>query len=222
MRLQSPVHGIVSSDTGVTVVASGATVRARRAVVAVPAARAARIAYTPALPLDRRSLLERMPLGAIWKFAVVYDTPWWREDGFTGQSLDIASPMSLTLDACAATAPPGILNLFSMGPAARRLSTLTPAERRSTAVDALVRRFGAKAAHPTAYLEQDWTAEPWIGGGMFSRMGPGVLTSFGHALREPVGRVHWAGTETATVTHGGIDGAIRSGERAAAEIATAT
>jgi monoamine oxidase len=220
VRLRSPVHEVMSSATDVTVVAGGSTVRARRAIVAIPAARLARIAYTPPLPPDRVALIERMPLGAIWKIAVVYDTPWWRDDGFTGQSLDVASPMPLTLDACAVTTPPGIVNLFSMGPAARRLSTMTPGERQRIASAAPPRRFGAKATRPVTYLEQDWSAEPWIGGGMVSRLGPGVLTSFGHALREPVGRVHWAGTETAEVTHGGIDGAIRSGERAAREVDT--
>jgi len=218
VRLGSPVREVSQSTAGVEVVADGCTVRARRAVIAVPPPRAARIAYAPPLPLDRAALLERMPLGAIWKIAVLYDSPWWRDDGLSGQSLDVDSPLPLTLDGCGPTTPPGILNLFSMGPAARRLSQMTPAARESTAIATLTQRFGPKAAHPTVYLEQDWTAEPWIGGGMFSRLGPGVLTEFGRALREPFGRVHWAGTETATITHGGIDGAIRSGERAAREV----
>ena len=47
---------------------------------------------------------------------------------------------------------------------------------------------------------------------------PGVMTLFGHALREPCGRIHWAGTETATVWAGSMEGAIRSGERAADEV----
>jgi monoamine oxidase len=49
---------------------------------------------------------------------------------------------------------------------------------------------------------------------------PGVLTQYGRLLREPVGRLHWAGTETAGTSHGAIDGAVRSGERAAAEVLT--
>ena len=218
MCSSAPVREIAQSATGVDVVADGRRLRARRVIVAVPPPRAARITYAPALPPARAALIERMPLGAIWKVAVVYDTPWWRGDGFTGQSLDVESPLPLTLDGCAATPPPGILNLFSMGPSARRLTTMTQEDRRRATIVTLTQRFGDKAARPTAYLEQDWSAEPWIGGGMFSRLGPGVLTGFGHALREPVGRVHWAGTETATITHGGIDGAIRSGERAATEV----
>ncbi len=47
---------------------------------------------------------------------------------------------------------------------------------------------------------------------------PGTWTQLGPALRAPVGRVHWAGTETATVWCGYMDGAVQSGERAAAEI----
>jgi monoamine oxidase len=48
---------------------------------------------------------------------------------------------------------------------------------------------------------------------------PGILTTrHGPLLREPFGRVHWAGTETSTTSHGAIDGAVRSGERAAAAI----
>jgi monoamine oxidase len=219
--LSSPVREVTQSQGGVVVVAAERTVRARRAVVAVPAAVSSRIAYTPPLPIDRAQLMQRMPLGAIWKIAVVYDAPWWREDGLTGQSLDAESPLPLTLDACAATAPPGILNLFSAGPSARQLTRLTPAARRTAVLETLTSRFGAQAGRPTDYVEQDWTAEPWIAGGMFSRLGPGVLTAFGPALREPVGRVHWAGTETATITHGGIDGAIRSGERAAREVVLA-
>ena len=219
--LSSPVHEVVQSRDGVAVVSTARTVRARRAVVAVPAGVSSRIVYTPALPIDRAQLMQRMPLGAIWKIAVVYDTPWWREDGLTGQSLDVESPLPLTLDGCAATPPPGILNVISAGPSARQLTRLTQPERRATVIDTLTSRFGVKASRATDYVEQDWTTEPWIAGGMFSRLGPGVLTAFGPALREPVGRVHWAGTETATITHGGIDGAIRSGERAAREVVLA-
>ncbi len=50
-------------------------------------------------------------------------------------------------------------------------------------------------------------------------MPPGVMTRFGHALREPVGRIHWAGTETATEWTGYIEGALLSGIRAAKEVA---
>jgi len=86
---------------------------------------------------------------------------------------------------------------------------------------ALVERFGPKASSPRYYEEQDWSRERWSEGCYLAHMPPGVLTQFGRALRAPVGRIHWAGTETATVSHGTIDGAIRSGQRAAAEVVDA-
>jgi monoamine oxidase len=83
-------------------------------------------------------------------------------------------------------------------------------------------RFGSCASQPLHYEERDWAEELWSRGCYMAHMPPGVVTSLGPALRAPVGRIHWAGTETATVSHGTIDGAIRSGERAAAEVLAAT
>jgi monoamine oxidase len=67
-------------------------------------------------------------------------------------------------------------------------------------------------------VDNDWPSEPWTRGCYGANMGPGVLTTLGPALRAPVGRIHWAGTETSPVWSGYIEGAIRSGERAAAEV----
>ncbi|MFY9922478.1 MAG: FAD-dependent oxidoreductase [Mycobacterium sp.] len=73
------------------------------------------------------------------------------------------------------------------------------------------------ARSPVDFVEQNWTTERYSGGGMISHAPPGVLTEFGPALREPCGRIHWAGTESSAVMCGWVDGAVRSGERAAAE-----
>ena len=100
-------------------------------------------------------------------------------------------------------------------------ATAAPAERRAAVLDGVAERFGPQAKSPVEYLEQDWAAERYSGGGMISHTPPGVLTEFGPALREPCGRIHWAGTETATAMYGFIDGAVRSGERAAAEVLAA-
>jgi monoamine oxidase len=42
-----------------------------------------------------------------------------------------------------------------------------------------------------------------------------VLLDYGEAIRAPVGRVHWAGAEMATIWNGYMDGAVRSGSDAA-------
>jgi monoamine oxidase len=101
---------------------------------------------------------------------------------------------------------------------ARAVGRMDPAERRKTFLKALTERFGPKAAEPIHYIEADWGKEAWTQGGMIGHFPPGVLTGFGPTLRAPVGRIHWACTETATRWHGQIEGAIRSGERAAEEV----
>jgi len=107
---------------------------------------------------------------------------------------------------------------FAFGPMARQLGRLDPTERRRTVLAEYTRRFGPRANSPVDYFDHEWADEEWSRGGMMARWAPGVLSQFGHVLRTPVGRIHWAGTETATVSHGTIDGAIRSGERAALEV----
>ncbi|OMB92543.1 monoamine oxidase [Mycobacterium sp. NS-7484] len=221
LQLSQPVHLIAQDDDGVTVHAEGMTVRARQAVVAVPLAVASQITYEPTLPVDRMLLHQRMPSGAVFKTSVVYDTAFWRADGLCGQSAAPGSPATLTIDACTDTGVPGIMCVITEGPVARRLGLLDAAQRKATVIGELVNRFGTKAASPVSYHEQDWTLERYSGGGMISHAPPGVLTEFGHALRVPCGRIHWAGSESSAVMCGWIDGAVRSGERAAAEVMAA-
>ena len=104
------------------------------------------------------------------------------------------------------------------GPIARQIGELDAAVRRRAILAELVARFGSQAGAPVEYLEQNWTVERYSGGGMLSHAPPGVLTQFGRALREPSGRIHWAGTESSAIMCGWVDGAVRSGERAATEV----
>jgi monoamine oxidase len=78
--------------------------------------------------------------------------------------------------------------------------------------------FGTDAAHPIDYEDQNWPAEEWSRGCFGAYMGPGVMTTVGHTIREPHGRIHWAGTETSAIWTGYVEGAIHSGERAASEV----
>lgn len=219
LHLGQPVRRIVQDDDGVTVHAEGMTVRADRVVVTVPVAIASQILYEPMLPVDRSFLHQRMPSGAVIKSSLVYDTPFWRDDGLTGQSFAPGAPGTLTIDASTDRPRPGVLCVIDEGPTARQLTKLDPGDRRRAVLASVVERFGGKASAPIDYIEQNWTVERYSGGGMMCHAPPGVLTEFGPALREPCGRIHWAGTESSAVMCGWVDGAVRSGERAAAEVA---
>lgn len=218
LQVSQPVRHIEQDRDGVTVRADEVTVRARRVIVAIPLAIATSIVYEPLLPLDRAFLHQRMPSGAVFKISVCYDEPFWRANGLCGQSASPGSPATLTIDACTDTAMPGIMCVITEGPAARRLAKLDDADRKAVIVGELVDRFGTKASLPVGYHEQNWSTERYSGGGMISHTPPGVLTEFGYTLRAPCGRIHWAGTESSSIMCGWVDGAIRSGERAAAEV----
>jgi monoamine oxidase len=221
LHLSRPVHQIAQDADGVTVSADGLTLRARRVIVAIPLAIATSIVYEPMLPVDREFLHQRIPSGAVIKTSVFYEEPFWRTDGLSGQSAAPGSPATLTIDACTNTANPGIMCVITEGSAARRLTKLDDAERRAVIIDELVDRFGDKAKTPLEYHEQNWTIERYSGGGMIGHAPTGVLTEYGYTLRPPCGRVHWAGTESSAVMCGWIDGAVRSGERAASEVLAA-
>lgn len=216
--LSRPVHRIEQDRAGVSVHAIDRVVRARRAIVAVPLAIASQIHYEPMLPVDRSFLHQRMPSGAIIKTSIVYDEPFWRADGLSGQSAAPGSPATITIDACTDIGAPGILCVITEGPTARRVGAWDAAQRRHAILDALAERFGDRARTPVDYVEQDWSVERYSGGGMLSHAPTGVLTQFGPALRPPCGLIHWAGTESSAVMCGWVDGAVRSGERAANEV----
>ena len=221
VRLAVPVRAIRQHGDAVEVIGDDVTLRARRAVVAIPPALAGHVRYDPALPASRALLLQRLPAGSVHKFVLVYDDPFWRTDGLSGESIAMDSPIELTIDACAATTPPGILNAFACGPDSRALARLAVAERRRVVIAAMTARFGPRAADVRHWVEQDFAEEEWTRGCFMAHYPPGVLTTLGHVLREPVDRIHWAGAETSPIMNGFIDGAVRSGERVADEVLAA-
>ncbi|MFJ3306285.1 flavin monoamine oxidase family protein [Streptomyces sp. NPDC086549] len=218
VRLSCPVTRIAQNSGGAEVFGDGVTVRARRVIVATPPAPAARILFDPPLPAVHSHLLQRLVPGAVIRVHTVHPEPFWRGQHLSGQTLAPRSPVAVTIDQTPRSGRPGVLSSYAFGPGALRLGRLRPEQRRELWLAALAERFGPQALAPTGYLETDWSAEPWSLGGMTAHFAPGVLTTYGGALRQPVGRIHWASTESATLMHGLMEGAVRSGERAAHEI----
>ncbi len=189
-------------------------------MVALPPTLAGRIDYEASLPPWRDQLTQRMPMGSVIKSMAVYDEPFWRADGLTGQVTSDVGPVQLTFDNSPPDGTPGVLLSFVEGVHARELSRVSADDRQAATLDCLAEHFGPRAAAPSEYLELDWSAERWSGGCYGVHLPPGVLTQFGPALRAPCGRIHWAGTETASVWAGYMDGAIRSGEAVARTLTT--
>ena len=220
--LSAPVRTIEDSGAGIRIDADGLTVDAERTIVAVSPTLAGRIDWRPELPARRDQMTQRMPQGAIIKCMAVYDEPFWRAEGLSGSGLSDGGSVNAIFDNTPPDGSPGVLLGFLDGRAARRWGAATQSERRAEVIRVFGRLFGRRALSPIDYVERNWAAERWSRGCYSGAFGPSGWTDFGPALRQPVGRIHWAGTETATVWNGYIDGAISSGERAAAEVARAT
>ncbi len=215
--LSHPVRRISHGSRSIYVHADQATVRAQRVIVAIPPNLAGRIVYEPGVTAARDQLTQRVPVGSLIKTIGVYDTPFWRRQGLNGQVTSDQGPVKIMFDASPASGTPGVLLGFIDGDDARALDDKSDAQRASAALQSYVRYFGRRAGTPRAYFDQVWAREIYTGGCPVGITPPGVLTEYGAALRAPVGRIHWAGTETATVWTGYMDGAVQSGKRAAAE-----
>jgi monoamine oxidase len=219
IKYNAPVRRIVTENGKVTAYADGVTVLAGRAIVAMPPAVAAKIDFSPALPAARMQLMQRYPMGSVAKFVAVYPTPFWRADGLNGQAVSDQGVIDATFDNSPPDGSRGILMGFMNHTNIRKLDGATPDEVRAAGIASFTLLFGDKAKNPLRTAFQRWDNEPFSGGGPVGFAPPGVLSDFGPALRAPSGLIHWAGTETSDYWTGYMDGAVRSGERVAQEVA---
>jgi monoamine oxidase len=227
VRLEEPVQRIVQDDARaagddspaaswpVRVESSRASHPCRAVIVAMPPSQASAIAFSPELPADRLALQAGMAMGRCAKVLIAYASPWWREQGLSGIGIGDLPTLELCADSSDPRSGVGVLATFVVGHRHGVWSALDAERRRQAVLDDLVALFGPRAATPLAYQEQDWPREPFVGGAYAAWMPPGLWSAAGETLRRPHGRVHWAGTETATRWAGFFDGAVRSGEEAA-------
>ena len=219
VRLGDPVRTVAQDGAGVRVTTrAGETFEGRHVIVTLPPTLAGRLEYDPPLPSWRDQLTQRLPAGSVMKTFAVYDEPFWRREGLNGQAASDTGPVKVTFDNSPPSGTPGVLMGFVEAGDGRRLARRTPEERREAVLACFTRYFGPAAAAPREFVERDWMAEEFTRGCYGAHFTPGVWTSYGHALREPVGRIHWAGAECSPVWNGYMEGAVRSGEDAASAV----
>jgi monoamine oxidase len=217
--LRAPVRAIAHTGSGVKVSSDLGTITAKRVIVALPPTLAGRIDYAPGLPFERDQLTQRYGQGTLTKVAAVYPHPFWRSKGLTGSVLNTAGPVSFTYDDTPPDGRPGILAGFIGGDYARAYARMSETTRRRTVLAQFAGSLESAEAHRAgAFVETSWAGEAWTRGCPVGIPAVGSLVSYGPWIRRPVGRIHWAGTETATYWTGYMDGAVSSGERAAAEV----
>lgn len=218
LQLSAPVQAIDWSDSEVRVATAAQNMRARKLIAAVPPQMLEHIAFAPALPQPKRMVNRRLQMGAFIKFWILYAEPFWRKQGFNGMLARDDSPITPVMDVSPPRQKHGVLAGFFDGEHVVAHSDKTKSQRRELVTAMLAEHWGAPARAPLAYEEKNWGIDRWSGGGAVAYAPPGFYARYAAWLRRPVGACHWAGTETATQWTGYIDGAIRSGERAAQEV----
>ena len=216
LRLATPARGIHHDSAGVRVATDTSTITAKHVIVALPPQRVGRLAWEPALPPWRENLIARMPMGSVTKLMAVYERPFWRDGGWSGEAFDAHGPVSSVFDV-SPPGGPGVLASLTCGAKSVELAQLPADVRQERILEAIGTWFGPAARRPRTVANVSWENEIYSGGGYSAIPIPGT-SKLAQRIAEPTGRVHFAGTETAARFAGYIDGAISSGERAAHEV----
>jgi monoamine oxidase len=216
--LRSPVRSVHQDGHGVTVTSDRVVVDAKQVIMAIPPVLLNDVHFSPEVPRMRRNLAKRIIPGHLIKWEAIYDHPFWRDVGLSGQAVADVGPVRTTFDNSPPSGKPGILFGFIGGSEAAAVAKMTAKARREVVLSAFETYYGPQARTLLGSFEMDWTKEPWTKGCPVGYTRPGTLRRYGPALRVPFRRVHWAGTEVATYWSGYMDGAVRSGEVAAKEV----
>ncbi|WP_322768561.1 flavin monoamine oxidase family protein [Frankia sp. Cr1] len=217
IRYESPVRTIDQTGDTAIVETDHGHYEGRYVIVAASPALAARIRYDPPMPASRDQYTQRMPLGSVIKCHAVYPYAFWRDDNLNGQVVS-EDDINSIFDNSPPDGVPGILVGFIEGEVARRWLDRSEEDVRQKMLDCFVVHFGERARTPQHFYYANWGREPWSRGCYCGVPTPGTWTNYRDALRRPVGRIHWAGTETSTKWAQYMEGAVRSGQRAAAEV----
>lgn len=216
IELDTAVSRIDQRNDDVVVTSTdGRTWSAGSVVVALPLHLAGRLSMHPSLPSARHQALQRVPMGTVIKLHVVFERPWWRARGLSGQVLSDGAGPQVVYDNSVPGSALGVLLAFLEGDEALAWADRGPDARADMLTARLRALFGGDVPAPIAVVERDWTAERFTGGCYGGVLPPGVWTRFGPQLREPFGHVHFAAAELATTWAGYMEGAVRSGETAA-------
>jgi monoamine oxidase len=219
IRLNSPVRRIDQSDSFISVSGDGFEYQTKRVIVAIPPVLIREIEFRPSLPLKKQQLLHKLSMGIVGKVFGVYEKPFWRNNGFSGQVVaDENAPFQTLFDSSPVNSEYGVLLAFCIGNRAREFFSQNEQTRKNIALEYFERYFGKEAAQPIYYTDHCWADEAWSKGCYAALYPTGAWTNFQNELPKPTGSIYWAGTETSDVWFGYIEGAVRAGERAAQEV----
>ncbi|TGJ86985.1 hypothetical protein E0Z10_g1712 [Xylaria hypoxylon] len=223
VRLNSPVQAVAQDAShSVKVQASGHVYAARKVITTVPGPVLKTIAFNPPLPPNKRVWVESLTSSYYTKAMMEFKSPFWAEKGFCGLVQSFIGPASVIRDSCSPSDKKYVLTCFMTGDPGIEWAGLSTPERERNLLAQLEQLYGVQDLQKEfkQMISYEWVRDEFSGWGCpCASLTPGVLDTLGgDGLREPCGNLHFAGTETAGEWKGYMEGAVRSGARAAAEV----
>lgn len=221
--LSCPVNEIIqSADSVILRTLSGYEFHARKVLISVPTPLYRHLKFTPLLPAEKQEYVDSVHLGPYCKCILLYSSPWWRNVGLNGSFIDLGGPVVFSRDVSSDADEMFAISCLIGGKYAHNWAKLPVSRRVAVVKDQLATMIGpehgAKIYDTIQTIEKSWGKEPYIEGVPCPMPAPGVWARLGNALRSPFGGLHFIGTETAFEWKGYMEGAVRSGERGAAEV----
>jgi monoamine oxidase len=191
-------------------------IEADRVVIAIPFGPLKNIAFEPPLAVEHQKALDDLRLGPVTKVLLEYDRPFWQEAGWSGLLLTDLPMNCIWLTAGGQLGVGGMLTVYTGGKPAADYSKMNDVDRIAAVLSQVESLFPGSSQLLTSSRTMAWLNEPYTQGG-YAFFPPGSITAHWASLGKQEGRLHFAGEHTA-VYQGYMEGAIESGQRAAAEI----
>lgn len=218
LHLGQPVVAISQDDDHVVVrCEDGSEHQAAQVIVTLPPRLVGEVEFTPGLPTWRRETAQKVPAGNVIKAALVYDHPWWRREGMSGQVGSDQGAMRVIMDNSGADGR-GVLMGFFEGIDAPSIARRSTFLRQRAMEDVVKQALGEDGGEPLLYLDRNWSNEKYTGGCHGAHFAPGVWTASGPSLAAPEGRIHFAGAEYSSKFNGYMEGAVRSAEKVVKDV----
>jgi len=160
LRLNAEVTSLSQTEKAITATLSnGAKVGASQVVLAMPPRIAAKMSFSPSLPANAVQSMRdvRTWMAGQAKALAVYDRPFWREAGLSGDATSRLGPMVEIHDASPASGGPyGLFGFIGLPPHGR----VDEQALRHDVIAQIVRLFGPDGAQPAKLYLKDWAYDP--------------------------------------------------------------
>ena len=218
VKLSTPVTFINQFENHIELGNEIYSVKAKKVIITVPFPIVKNIKFSPELPIEKQMLINAMEMGTVIKIHAIYSTPFWRNQGLSGNSICLDEVVELSVDNSIPGSEKGIITSLITANRAKGLLKLKDEERKEILLKSYSNLFGEQALNPIFYHDYSFTNNPWIGGAYSGYYKNGIFSKYGAFIAKPFSNIHWAGTETSTLFKGFMEGAVLSGERVAEEV----